>query len=403
MHRLLLRLRDLIRNIASLPGLVFLLFIALAVVQVGTTDEAYTLPEWLTPYDLDDLDTIRTLLAAVIGGVFTLTIFAYTMVMNVIDRSISSYSPRLLPLLLSERYHQLILGVGAGTIAHSIILFLGVTEPPGNAHPPVLAAASAGLFAVVSLVLFIYFIHRVSRSIHINVVLYKSYCHTRSRLRVLTRSKSQLQWVDQTTTAPTGELLYADRCGYLDGVDVDELVALSRRKNSPVTLLARPGAFVYRGQAVVGWNGEKTTQGQNVEWEVEISEKEPVDVYATGFKHLVEVAIKAASPAINDPATAMTAVNYLGQLFQHLAAIPPYNAALGKGTRGGLVLLCDWTLPDLLHSCFRELRCYLDGDPWAVDVLRENLLRIDDHCADHGYAEGSAAARRELQELLHKP
>ncbi len=136
MRRLLLQLRDLVRSISSLPTLVFLLFVALGIIQVSTTDGDATLPGWLERFNISDLDTIRALLAAIIGGVFTLTIFAYTMVMNVIDRSIGSYSPRLLPLILAERYHQLILGVGAGTIAHSIILFLGVTEPPDNARPP---------------------------------------------------------------------------------------------------------------------------------------------------------------------------------------------------------------------------------------------------------------------------
>ena len=403
MRRLLLRLRDLIRSISSLPGLVFVLFVALAAVQLGTTAEAFTLPTWLEPYDISDLDTIRALLAAIVGGVFTLTIFAYTMVMNVIDRSISSYSPRLLPLILSERYHQLLLGVGAGTIAHSIILFLGVTKPPENAQPPVFAAASAGLFALVSLVLFIYFIHRVSRSIHINVVLYKSYCHTISRIHAFRRTRSDLVLLADEPGGASSGYLYADRCGYLDGVAVDELVALSRKVGSPVALLARPGSFVYAGEPVLGWTSADPAVGNNAEWEVKISEQEPVDVYATGFKHLVEVAIKAASPAINDPATAMTAVNYLGQLFQQLAAIPRYNAATGRGDGGGIVRLSDWSLADLLHSCFRQLRCYLDGDPWAVDVLRKNLTRIEEACTVHAQPEGSAAARQELHFLQGKP
>ncbi len=400
MRRLLLELRDLIRSISSLPALVFLLFAALGVVQVGTTDGNYELPDWVQPYNIADLDTIRTLLAAIIGGVFTLTIFAYTMVMNVIDRSIGSYSPRLLPLILAERYHQLILGVGAGTIAHSIILFLGVTEPPGNARPPLLAAASAGLFAVVSLILFIYFIYRVSRSIHINVVLYKSYRHTHTRLQKLSRSRSRLAWVEEVADT-SGECYYADRCGYLDGVDVDTLVNFSRKKKSPVTFLARPGSFVYAGQPVLRWNGKGETRGKEADREVSISEREPIGVYATGFKHLVEVAIKAASPAINDPATAMTAVNYLTQLFQDLAEIPRHNAATDDS--GGLVFLGEWVYEDLLRSCFTELRCYLDSDPWAADNMRTNLERIAEWCGERNHPEGEAVARQQLQLLNGNP
>ena len=68
-------------------------------------------------------------LAAVIGGVFTLTIFSYTMVMDVMNRSIVSYSPRLLPLILSRRYHQVMLGFSVAlTIAHALIMLLVTSE-----------------------------------------------------------------------------------------------------------------------------------------------------------------------------------------------------------------------------------------------------------------------------------
>lgn len=402
MRRIFLRGRDLLRSIASLPALIFLGFVVLGFLQLATTDEAQRLPHWLEAYNIQDLDTIRTILAAVITGVFTLTIFAYTMVMNVIDRSISSYSPRLLPLILAERYHQEILGVGAGTIAHSTILLLGVADPPDAAKPPILAAASSGFFAVVSLVLFIYFIHRVSRSIHINVLLRKSFDHTERRLREVTGQRGKLVHLDPPEESPE-RFCYADSCGYLDEVDLDGLTKLSSQAKFPLRLLPRAGDFVFAGDAVLGWTGGALPGDCNPQDYYKISANEPVDTYATGFRHLVEVSIKAASPAINDPATSMTAINYLGQLFRHLSEIPPYNAVADATEGSGRVYLNNWTLPALLHSCFRELRCYLDSDPWGVDVLRKNLLRIESACVEHGREEGAAMARRELDRLRDKP
>ena len=402
MRKLLLQLRELLRSIASLPTLIFFLFVALAFYQLSTTDDAQQLPAWLDPYNLSDLDTIRTTLAAVITGVFTLTIFAYTMVMNVLDRSISSYSPRLLPLILSERYHQEILGVSAGTIAHSTILLLGVAEPPEFSKPPVMAAASAGLFAIASLVLFIYFIHRVSRSIFVNVLLRKSYEHTYRRLIQLNEQEARLIHVPTDQQDPAPPRLYADRCGYLDELDYKGLLKTSQRLQTPIHLLPRPGSFVYAGDPLFGWADTKSKDTDRTESCYTLSEEEPVNVYATGFKHQVEVAIKAASPAINDPGTAMTAVNYLGQLFVHLTTIKPYNAATGPQD-AGVLMLNDWQLDTLLDSCFTQLRCYLDGDPWGVDTLRENLLRIEEHCNKNDHTAGASAARRQLQLLIGKP
>ncbi len=232
------------------------------------------------------------------------------------------------------------------------------------------------------------------------MVLYKSYRHTHERLQELSRSRSRLAWVEEEVET-SGECYHADRCGYLDGVDVDALVNFSREKKSPVTFLARPGSFVYAGQPIIRWNGKGKTKGRDAAREVSISEREPIDVYATGFKHLVEVAIKAASPAINDPATAMTAVNYLTQLFKELAELPRHNAAMDDS--GGLVFLGGWAYEDLLRSCFTELRCYLDSDPWAVDNMRANLRRIADSCGERGQPQGQSVARQELQLLEDKP
>lgn len=402
MRKLLLRLKALVRSIASLPAVIFFAFVALALYQLSTTDDPQSLPDWLDPYNLDDLDTIRTTLAAVITGVFTLTIFAYSMVMNVLDRSISSYSPRLLPLILSERYHQEILGVGAGTIAHSTILLLGVAEPPQFDKPPVLAVVSASFFALASLVLFIYFIHRVSRSIHVNALLYKSYCHTKKRLEKLEEQDVSLISVDRNKFKDPLPQVFADRCGYLDELDFVALVDVAQKLGTEIHLLPRPGSFVYAGDAILAWADGKSADTKKAESSYTISQDEPVDVYATGFKHLVEVAVKAASPAINDPGTAMTAVNYLGQLFRHLIALKPYNAATDSGGKGTL-LLNNWQFATLLDSCFTELRCYLDSDPWAVNVLKENLERIEQACLQHEQADGASAARKQHNLLVGKP
>ena len=402
MRTLLLKLRDLLRSIASIPTLIFFVFVACAFYQLSTTDDPQQLPDWLAPYNLSDLDTVRTTLAAVITGVFTLTIFAYTMVMNVLDRSISSYSPRLLPLILSERYHQEILGVGAGTIAHSTILLLGVAEPPEFSKPPVLAAASAGLFAILSLVLFIYFIHRVSQSIFINVLLRKSYDYTRRRLDELARRKVFPIIAEDRPDDDPQPRVFADQCGYLDEPDYVGLVDAAQKLQTDIYLLSRPGSFVYTGDPLFSWGKTSTADRISVDSYFTLSEKEPVDVFATGFKHQVEVAIKAASPAINDPGTAMTAVNYLGQLFMQLAAVKPYNAVTGPQD-AGVLRLNDWQLDTLLDSCFTQLRRYLDSDPWGVDTMRENLLRIEQTCADHNHTTGASAARRQLQQLVGKP
>ena len=392
MRKLFLRGRSVLRSIASLPAIIFLAFIVLAALQLAAVSWGWRVPDSLRKFDVTDLDTIRTTLAAVITGVFTLTIFAYTMVMNVIDRSISSYSPRLLPLILSERYHQEVLGVGAGTIAHSIILLLGVAEPPEAAQPPPLAAASAGFFAVISLILFIYFIHRVSRSIHINALLYKSFCHTRKCLQEIVKPPYRLVWAEQSNDEE-GRYLVTERCGYLEEIDLQGLA----EETMVVEVVAKLGSFLYAGDRVLRYREGGTGSDNNLTRYYRVSDNEPIDVYYVGFRHLVEVAIKAASPALNDPATSLTAMHYLVQLFEDLAAIGRYNAVEQEG-RSTKLQLNTWTPEELIHNLYRELRRYLGEDPWGQAAIRSGLQRIERSFSTH-HDPQAAAARLEASLL----
>ena len=371
--------KRIVGDISFWPTILIVLFVIIGFLQLGTTRAQYTLPPWLERLDLQDLSTIRTMLAAIIGGLFTLTIFTYTMVMNVIDRSVSTYSPRLLPLLTHEKYHQLTLGVSLGTIAHAIILLLGTTENTAlRPHPPVLAAASSALLALVCLVLFIYFIHHVTQSIHINKLLRKSYAFTREQLAALQDTELVLSHTDEAAAAkPTTNALRAQQCGYLQGLQLDHLTELAASFGTPINVVQSSGGFAYAGDVLVRY-GEVADQSafeRKLRRVIEVSAEEPIQVHETGFKHLVEVAVKACSPALNDPATALTAVHYLTQLFLRYQKLAPFNTARKPGG-SGTVYFNHFSYDELLQSSFDELRCYLCDDPWTRRAVDDAWERI---------------------------
>lgn len=372
-------IKRVVSDISSLPTLLILLFIAGAFFQLATTRLEISLPPLLDRFDLHDVDTIRTLLAAVIGGVFTLIIFTYTMVMNVIDRSVSTYSPRLLPLLTHERYHQITLGISLGTVAHAIILLLGTTEETVlRTHPPLFAAASSGLFAVITLFLFIYFIHHVTQSIHVNKVLRKSFEQTQRLIKELEDSPTQLSQTDPTQiNQPKSQALHAKTCGYLQGLQLDRLTALAAKYATPIHVCKAHGSFIYAGEAIAKFDAESRADElcADLNRTLEVSAEEPVQVHETGFKHLVEVAAKACSPALNDPATALTAVHYLTQLFLDYQSHTPFNTAINAA--GGTVYLTHFSYEELRANCFTELRAYLGDDPWTARAVEEAWRQTD--------------------------
>lgn len=371
-------LAQLWESIASLPSLVVGVVLAFSAWQLTNFTGTGTPPEWMVAINITNPDTARSLLAAVVGGVFTLTVFSYTMVMTVMNRSIASYTPRYLPHILSLRFHQWLLGASVATISHALLMLLALDDDPASV--PFLAGPLSGLFAVVCLLSFVYYIHAVSQTLHANKLLFDNFDRTRRRIQELV--------VEHNPNGVTGKMNHRLRHdghpGYLVGVDVDHLLALADKENLNLVLVVRPGAFVgydaelFHASAAVPERARKC---------LTFSAEVPIGMYASGFKHLCEVAVKACSPALNDPGTALLALNYLGELFVLLGRKGPTDPITRLRGRGSLTYR-SWTVDDLADFCLPELDRYLSGDPWTANALVRLRRRI-------GVARGGDLNREE--------
>ena len=322
---------------------------------------------------ITDPDSINVILAFIIGGVFTLTVFSYTMVMNVLNRSINNYSPRLVPLLLAEPHHQIILGVTSGTIIYSLILSIFIaTDAPVKF--PNLATALGIVFTICCIFLFIYFIHSVSQSIHINYILRKSYLNTKKNIKRWLDLQSHLVFAERKEMSGAYKIT-SRGCGYYNGLRIERLAKIAKDHDLTFKILVLRGDFVYEEQAFLEVShriDEKLeTKVKNC---FEINLSEPMDVAEVGFKHITEVAIKASSPAINDPGTSISSIDYLTQLFIHYLQLQPFNAYEEDKTVRIFFKTAD--LADLFFYLYREMIRYMKDDPVLKLRLKKSMQTL---------------------------
>lgn len=337
---------------------------------------------------ITDKDTVIAVLTVVTGGIFTLTVFSYTMVMNVLNRSINNYSPRLLPVLLAERHHQVVLGITAGTIIHSLLLFLGVSNAESEAAVPPFAAVLSILFAVLCLGLFVYFVHRISQSIHINYLLRRSFDQTVDLLNDMIALQPQLNFKEKEE-----DFAYAyksNAVGYLSDYRLNDLAKTMKKAGGKLKIRHIAGSFVQRDE-VYFYSSVKLSdqQEKKVRDSLRISFEEPLQIFTVGFKHLTEVAVKACSPAINDPGTALTAIDYLTGLFRLHTKLAPHNCYTGKN--GGEVYLNVCSFENLLHKCYAEMLVYMKNDPILRRALKVSSDKIRTACDEQNQSEYAAA------------
>lgn len=153
-----------------------------------------------------------------------------------------SYFPRLIPLVLHERHHQIILGATSGTIVYCPILSLFISCETKEEFPSI-AATLAILFGIVCILHFVYFLHGVSQSIHVNYIVRKSYKKTkRSMLRLLS-FKDNFIWEVKSDSDFSHSISF-DHYGYRNAIRLEKLHAIASQNDMEIKLLKPMGSFV---------------------------------------------------------------------------------------------------------------------------------------------------------------
>ena len=110
---------------------------------------------------IENGDTALTLLSVCIGGLISLMVFSFSMVMLLLSQASSNFSPRLLPGLISDKRHQFILGFYLATILYNIFILFAIEPSSKKYSLPGLSVLLAIIFTIICLIAFIYFIHNM--------------------------------------------------------------------------------------------------------------------------------------------------------------------------------------------------------------------------------------------------
>lgn len=364
-------IKKLLQSIALVPSVLALSFLILATLLLIIEVDYKTLPIFKAVV-IEEKKDIQFILSFIIGGIFTLTIFSYTMVMNVLNRNINNYSPRLIPLLLSEKHHQIILGFTSGTIIYAMVLSINISSPYANYFPSI-GAGLGVVFSIICVFMFIYFIHSVSQSIHINYILKQ--VAKRSKQNNIDQDKTHSRSKEYLETEGLEYTYKSSEEGYLHQPNYSKLLGICNKNVIKLHILKCPGQFVYTDDIIFSYSQlPDNFDLEKIAKCFAIDENVPLDVPTIEFKHLVEVAVKASSPAINDPGTSETAIRYLVQLFNIRKDYQYLNFNRLKLTED--VSRSNISNQALYKICFDEMEHYMKNDPYLSELLEAAKRKI---------------------------
>ncbi|GAB3540001.1 hypothetical protein GCM10027443_37290 [Pontibacter brevis] len=364
-------------SIAFLPSIISTAFLLLAVgtlyyesLPLASAVER-RLPSLLVPQE----DNARIILSTIASGIISLTVFSFSMVMIVLSQASNNQSPRVIPGLATVHYHQVVLGFYIGTIIYTLLLLLNFkTEGGGGNETPAIATLLAMVFAVVCLVLFVYFIHSISKSIQVDNILNSVFRKAKYALHL---ERELAYRTKSTKVANVRALPYTLKNqgnGYLRRVNLAALQQLAKRYDLQVEIMVEIGAFAVEGTPLIRLSADPKEYGNlsdDLQRCFDLSEEEVVmEDYEQGVKQISEVAVKALSPGINDPGTALKAIDFLTLLFIYRVKCEDRNCLLDE-EKNLRVIDRNVSLDELLHRYLSPIRTYGKGDL----QINERLLK----------------------------
>ena len=317
---------------------------------------------------VNDTDTARSLLTTFVAGLISIMVFSFSMVMILLNQASSNFSPRVLPGLISNRRHQIILGIYNASLLYCIFTLVGI-EPSGQEYQlPGFSVLIAIFYMTICLGAFIYFIHSISQEIQVNNIMSKIFSTAKTRLIDLIddQQKNEVNFPE----TKDWNTLKSKESGYLQDISIKAITKIAKEHNLLLEIIPVKGIYQLNESPLLRYNNELNEDVKNqLRSCFHYSKGERVeDNYVLAFKQLTEIAVKAMSPGINDPGTALNAIDYITELF--LIRLKKNDQALCLDDKGNpLVLINTINFEELLYNVMTALRTYCKQDVIIVQKL----------------------------------
>lgn len=319
------------------------------------------------------LEAIATSMVTVAGVVFSITIVTLSLTSR-------QYSPRVLPNFMRDRPTQLVLGVFLGIFAYCLFVLRTIRAGEDESFVPALAVLAGLAYALAGVAMLIFFIHHVAYSIQASSILDRLTSDTRTSIDHLFPQElgEGAEPVQPRPELPAEwEQLRATHSGYLGRVDSEELMAYARDHRRVLRLYPSIGDFVPEGAPLLALAGTQPVPEQDAErlrgHLSLIAARTFEQDAAFGLSQVVDVAVRALSPASNDIATACLCVDRLGELTARLAG--RYMPGPWRYEGGDLLVVAPTPdFPHMLQQSFEPVIRHARGD---LQVLERVLVALE--------------------------
>jgi uncharacterized membrane protein len=325
------------------------------------------MPEVLFPSRADP-QIAQAILSDIATSIMTVVSIVFAILLMTLTLASTQFSPRILIGFVRDRVTQWTLGVFLGTFSYCIAALPAARSAPVP-FVPVATVTGAMLLVPACVGWLIYFIHHISHAISVNHIVDRIRRETELVIDALMPERRRPFLMHGSLGGFPEELEVAvasRQSGYIRFIDIKRLRLLARAYGISVRVERRVGHFVPEGVALLA-----ASHGERISEERTIALLAAIDIGPVrtmqqdiefGIVQIVDIGLKAISPAVNDPTTAISCVDQLSSIvIRWLGRAPPASGFYDPPYV--LRLVVPWIgFEGMLDLAFEQIRHYAESD-----------------------------------------
>lgn len=325
---------------------------------------------------------LQPLLLMTIGAIITLVTITFSSIMVVLTTYSGQFSPRTLNDFLIRKVPLRVLGYFTGLLTYSAVglLFL---EDPGHTHYMTLTLISI-LSLLIGFVVFAYYIHYISKSIQINLYIDRLVEDATTSIKQYQQSIDE----DPMLTLESKEIMkdYKDKkcydvkaykSGYITDYDKKAMTEFCKENNTVIIIDNAIDTHIYKEDVLFSLTKDKTASIKDEalkDWVTISAEPSPYSAYLSSMLKLTDIAVRALSPGVNDPRTAIHCINQLGHIINVLSSSHQNLVVKEKDTT--YLIMQGINFDHLLYDVFYQIIHYGKEDYKVVKAIVTSFIRV---------------------------
>ena len=329
-------------------------------------------------------DNARAILTAIASSMLTVTSVTFSIVMVALALASQQFSPRTLRGFMGDQATQSVLGIFIGAFLYSMIVLGSISERDERTFIPVFSTLIALGFALLSVTVFIYFINHIAKKIHVNDIVATIANDTEELLHEtyqdnFIKSQPRFDRVEDPDLETTKKV-WAHKTGYLQGIDLQDLLQVAQTSQAVFHLHGHVGDFIVKGSTLLTIHTsaplpKKLPETLARDFDIGHERTQFADVLF-GMRQLVDIALKAISPAVNDPTTAINCLDYLHSILIQAIRYPELPTSYYDEAKQLRLIAPRVTFADMLNLAFDQIRQYSTKDVAVTLHLLDILIAL---------------------------